>query len=136
MEALGLEVEDDDDDGCDACFVPLPCAALKGSRCSVYTYRPETCRTFECRLLKEAEAGRVSVEEAGEIVRAARGIVNRLDALLEASENDDRSLTLMERVREGMVASSDAAVAGGLSTGFAEFEALVEFRFLGGKEGR
>lgn len=72
LEAMGLEIEDGDSDGKDAEFLVQPCRALKGTRCSVYAHRPECCRTFECRLLRDAVEGRVSVEEALAVVADAR----------------------------------------------------------------
>ena len=72
LEALGLEIEDGDDDGKDAEFLIQPCRALKGTRCSVYAHRPECCRTFECGLLRDAKAGDISVEAALEVVAEAR----------------------------------------------------------------
>jgi uncharacterized protein len=69
LEAMGLEVEDAD--GGEAALLLQPCAALKGTRCSVYVHRPGCCRTFECRLLQEAKRGTVSVDSALEKIAAA-----------------------------------------------------------------
>lgn len=68
LEILGLEIEDDDAHG----LLVLPCAALRGTRCSIYPHRPETCRTFECRLLQEVRRGAVSVETAESRIVEAR----------------------------------------------------------------
>ena len=128
MEALGLEVEDDD---CVACVMPLPCTALNGTRCSIYAHRPQTCRTFECRLLQDAEAGRVSVEAAEKAVGTVRGIVDRVNELLAGMESDDPTLTLSERVGEAMASTASETISEALSAKFAEFETLVKDQFLG-----
>ena len=60
LEALGLEIEDDDGAG----LLIQPCRALKGTRCSIYKHRPNCCHTFECRLLQQARRGTVSVAAA------------------------------------------------------------------------
>jgi hypothetical protein len=49
VEALGLEIESDDD----APLLVQPCAALRGRRCSIYVHRPGF-RTPECKPLLDA----------------------------------------------------------------------------------
>ena len=49
LELLGLDVDTDD---ADTELLSLPCAALCGTRCGIYLQRPQSCRTFECRLLQ------------------------------------------------------------------------------------
>ena len=44
LEAMGLEVEDDDDG--DGALLVLPCRALQGKRCGVYAHRPNCWLTF------------------------------------------------------------------------------------------
>jgi uncharacterized protein len=56
LEALGLEIESDDE----APLQVQPCTALKGRRCGIYPHRPGCCRTFECRLLQDVRCGAVS----------------------------------------------------------------------------
>ena len=57
LEVMGLDIEDDNQ--VDARLLLQPCGALKGKRCSIYPYRPDCCRTFECRLLQEVRRGQV-----------------------------------------------------------------------------
>jgi Fe-S-cluster containining protein len=68
LEAMGLDVEDAD--GGEGALLIQPCAALNGTRCSIYMHRPGCCRTFECRLLQEVKRGNVSVESAQEKIAA------------------------------------------------------------------
>ena len=60
LEILGLEIDDDSEAG----LLQLPCAALAGTRCTIYAHRPQTCRTFECRLLLDVRRGSVGMERA------------------------------------------------------------------------
>ena len=55
LEVMGLDIEDDDE--VDGELLLQPCAALKRKRCSIYPYRPNCCRTFECRLLQKVKRG-------------------------------------------------------------------------------
>src|SRR5512140_293203 len=64
MEVMGLETEDGDEDG--GGLLVQPCGALQGRRCRLYPYRPDGCRTFECRLLQEVKCGMAGVERAKE----------------------------------------------------------------------
>jgi uncharacterized protein len=65
LEALGLEIEDDN-------LLIQPCGALKGTRCSIYAHRPKCCRTFECLLLQRVRAGEVSIPVALRKIAQAR----------------------------------------------------------------
>src|SRR5580765_7960843 len=78
LEILGLDIDDDSD----RALLLLPCAALRGTRCSIYEHRPECCRTFECRLLQEARRGTVSVARAEETIVATLATIARVKELL------------------------------------------------------
>lgn len=69
LEAMGLEIEEDDADGA---LLVQPCAALRGRRCGIYAHRPECCRTFECGLLQRVRRGALSVERAAAVIAEAR----------------------------------------------------------------
>jgi hypothetical protein len=56
----------------------LPCSALHGLRCSVYTERPRTCRVYRCDLLSALDSDEVSVEEAQVMVRQVKDAASRL----------------------------------------------------------
>jgi Fe-S-cluster containining protein len=47
---------------------PLPCVAHKDYKCTVYTQRPQTCRSYECNLLIDQKAGRIEIGLARQIV--------------------------------------------------------------------
>lgn len=97
LEAMGLEV---DSDGAES--LPLPCAALRGTRCSVYAHRPHVCRTFECRLLKDVRAGDVTVDEALVSITEARAQLAQLHSLLAAMGQRPSKLPLRERIAEAL----------------------------------
>ncbi len=93
LEIMGLDVETDGDG-----FVLLqPCAALRGTRCTVYAHRPRCCRTFECYLLQRARTGEVSVDEALARIRVAHARIGRLRALLGPAPRGADTLSLAER---------------------------------------
>ena len=98
MELLGLEVDHDD-----APVMPLPCCALKGTRCSVYAHRPETCKTFECQLLMDVKSSRVPIDEALALIRDVRNGIADLDAACEALGDVDRTLPAKERWSEALL---------------------------------
>ncbi len=50
----------------------FPCPALAGSVCTVHPSRPDTCRAFRCRLLREAEAGTIAPDAALSIIADTR----------------------------------------------------------------
>ena len=54
-----------------------PCAAFC-AQCTVYPARPETCRSYRCALLKDAEAGAVAYDDAQRIVSSVQA---RRDAI-------------------------------------------------------
>ena len=93
LEIMGLEIEDDDTNGA---LLSQPCRALRGKRCGIYAYRPECCRTFECRLLRDVRRGTVGVERAGERIAEARKRIGRVRALLARGGRCDGRLPLGE----------------------------------------
>ena len=76
VESLGIEC--DEEEGREVLI--QPCAGLKGTRCGVYAHRPECCRTFECRVLKDHLAGRLSLAEALGVVGEMREIASGNDS--------------------------------------------------------
>jgi len=104
MEVLGLEVEED---GSRGGVMPLPCAALRGRRCSVYAHRPGTCRMFECQLLLDVRQGSVTLDFAQQQVVATHAQVAAVEAALAGLEPRGlRALPLRERCAEAL--SSDS----------------------------
>jgi Fe-S-cluster containining protein len=86
-----------------------PCAALKGCRCRIYADRPKYCREFECRLLKNMQAGRLEKTSARRVIRATLGRVEEVRRLLlELGDADDaRALSLrFRRVKKRLESAS------------------------------
>lgn len=89
---------------------PQPCAAFCADRtCRVYAGRPWQCRTFECQLLKDAKAGRISFAAAAPLVKQARRHADRIRRLLRALGDTDEHRALGERFHR----TSERLEAGG-----------------------
>lgn len=117
LESLGLDVDEND---ADAQLLSLPCAALRTTRCSIYAHRPQCCRTFECRLLQQAQRGTVTVDEAVARIAEARAQVHTVKALLAGIvPRRGTRLPLAERV-------ADAVAASGASPGFSRRRTALE----------
>jgi hypothetical protein len=77
---------------------PQPCAALcKDRSCSVYSHRPMQCRTYECMVFKEAEAGRLDLAAALRLVKNSRRQADRVRRLLRQLGDADEQRSLGER---------------------------------------
>ena len=133
LEILGLEVEDGDS----GALLALPCAALEGRRCGIYSHRPECCRTFECRLLQDVRRGALSVERAGERIAEALERIGRVRTLMAQLGYRRGRLPLRESCAEAL--ANDANAGPGAKRKRAELEAemsaveeLIRNTFLGG----
>src|SRR4051812_18010551 len=80
LEVLGLEIEDADQG--EPALLLQPCAAVKRKRCSIYPHRPNCCRTFECRVLKQVESATTSVNHAKQTIASALKEVRRVKVLM------------------------------------------------------
>jgi uncharacterized protein len=86
--------------------VTLPCAALVDRRCTVYRGRPQTCREFRCKLLREHEAGDVGTAEALATIASTIELRDRVREVLDEylgpadgpSGVEDRMLTAAEKI--------------------------------------
>lgn len=97
LRALGLPVTVSRGKAAVARF-PQPCVALCADRaCRVYANRPWQCRVFECGVLKEAKAGRITFAAALKLVRQARRRADRIRRLLRELGDTDEHLGLGER---------------------------------------
>jgi Fe-S-cluster containining protein len=97
LQALGLPVSLSRGKSPVARF-PQPCSALCEDRtCRLYAARPWQCRTFECRLLKEAKAGEVTFAAARTLVQQARRRADGIRRLLRALGDTDEHRALGER---------------------------------------
>jgi len=137
LEVMGLDIEDDDE--ADGELLLQPCAALKGKRCSIYPYRPNCCRTFECRLLQEVRRGAVSVDRAKDRIAEALKRIQRVKELVVALGQVNEHLPLKERCAEALVLGED--IAGDpemnrkceqLEAAMISVERLIQETFLGG----
>jgi len=77
---------------------PQPCAALcKDRTCRVYANRPNQCRTYECMVFKEKEAGRLDDATALRTVKTARRLADKVRRLLRQLGDNDNQRSLGER---------------------------------------
>jgi Fe-S-cluster containining protein len=77
---------------------PQPCSALcKDRTCQLYAERPWQCRTFECRLFKDAKAGRTTFAAAVPLVKHARRRADNVRRLLRELGDTDEHRALGER---------------------------------------
>ena len=121
LRALGLPVKVSRGKAPVARF-PQPCSALCADRtCRVYADRPWQCRTFECRLFKEAKAGRTTYVAAQRVVRQARRRADKIRRLLRELGDTDEHRALGERFHR----TSERLEAGG-----ADAAAMAKFADL------
>ena len=137
LEVMGLEIEDDDDDG-DGLLLQ-PCGALKGRRCSIYSHRPDCCRTFECRLLQEVKRGMAGIERAKEKITETLKRIGRVKELVVQLGTGDERLPLTEHCAEALALSEPAPAGPAVKRKRAELQAamtsverLIRAAFLGG----
>jgi hypothetical protein len=79
---------------------PQPCSALCADRtCRVYASRPGQCRSFECGVLKDLQAGRLASPAALRLVRQARQDADKIRGLLRQLGDDEEHRALNERFR-------------------------------------
>jgi Fe-S-cluster containining protein len=137
LEIMGLEIEEADDDGVG--FLVQPCGALKGKRCSLYAYRPDCCRTFECRLLQEVQRGAVSVDRAQAKISDALQRIERVQQLIVELGAGVEPLPLKERCSEALARAEDGPAnprmnrkRAELQVAMAAVERLIQKTFLEG----
>ena len=116
---------------------PQPCAALCADRtCRVYSDRPWQCRVFECGVLKDAKAGRISFAAAFKLVRQARRRVEKIRKLLaELGDNEthralgERLHRTSERLESGSGDKAANAMFADLSLAMHHFKLLAYEKF-------
>lgn len=143
LKALGLPVSLSRGKSPVARF-PQPCSALCADRtCRIYAERPWQCRTFECKLFKDAKAGRITFAAALPLVREARRRTDRVLRLLRELGDTDEHRALGERVHrtsERLESSSadEAAKAkfADLSLAVHRLKLLTQKRFYAQNEAR
>jgi hypothetical protein len=140
LEVMGLEIEENDAGGG---LLVQPCGALQGKWCGIYAHRPECCRTFECRLLKDVRRGAVGEEQAGQHIVEALKRVGRVRELAAELGQRDGRLPLKELCAEALALSDEAGPNPALNRKRAELETemsavegLIRRKFLGVVEKR
>ena len=104
LELCGVDVDDPDEDEQHPLLLQ-PCAALKGTKCSIYSARPECCRTFECQLLQQVSRGIASPKKAINVIRKAQRRIALIETLLSDLGHPSSSLPLKERYFEASLLS-------------------------------
>ncbi len=109
LQALGLPVSFSRGKAPVARF-PQPCSALCADRtCRLYAARPWQCRTFECKLFKDAKAGRITYAVALRRVKQGRRRADTVRRLLRELGDTDEHRALGERFHR----TSERLEAGG-----------------------
>jgi len=81
-------------------FFRQPCAALCADRtCRLYADRPVQCRTFECGVFMDAQAGRINFAAALRMVKTTRRRADHIRQLLRQLGDTDEHRSLTERFR-------------------------------------
>jgi len=101
---MGIAVEADGDAGN---AMALPCAALEGTRCSIYAHRPGACRAFECRLLTSAGRGEIGVEQALALIADTRKRIDGVRRQIAALGQADDRLPLRERYADAVALAAE-----------------------------
>jgi uncharacterized protein len=113
-------------------FFRQPCAALCADRtCRLYADRPGQCRTFECGVFKDAQAGRITFSAALRRVKQARRKADHIRRLLRQLGDTEEHRSLGDRFRrtQRRLESGNTDAAAGLI--FAELgEAVHRFNLL------
>ena len=137
LEILGVEIEDDGDRE----VLVQPCRALQGTRCSIYEHRPECCRTFECRLLRDVRRGAVSVDRAQALIAETREQIGRVKGLLLQLGRRGSRLPLKERCAEALARGAGTSPESNrkhaeLSAAMSDVEVLLRNTFLDATSGK
>lgn len=74
-----------------------PCGCFDGMLCRIYADRPERCRTFECRLLKNVRVGVTQPGRALRSIVAAVKAANRIRRLVGDLGETDETQPLSRR---------------------------------------
>lgn len=80
--------------------LPQPCGFLEGCRCRAYRERPAYCRQFECAVIRQLKAARISAASAVKTIRKAKRLAAAAKALLEQLGNTDTHRPLAARFRQ------------------------------------
>jgi len=114
-----------------------PCAALCADRtCRLYADRPLQCRTFECGVFKDAQAGRITFATALRLVKQARQRADTVRRLLRelGDTAEHRSLTerfdrTQRRMESGRADEAAGDTFAALSLAMHDFNLLSHEKF-------
>jgi len=133
LEAMGLEVEDDDGG-----LLVQPCGALEDKRCNIYAHRPACCRTFECRLLQEVRRGRLDVARAEKQIAETVRRIGRIRAMGAELGPIDEHLPFQELCAEILATAAETSAGSAKNPMCTDLEVemnavktLIRTRFLG-----
>jgi uncharacterized protein len=84
-----------------------PCACFDGRLCKIYSDRPQRCRTFECGLLKQVQAGNLEAEAALKQIAETLRLVEKVKGLLRSVGQTNEELALTHRYKAAMDAPVD-----------------------------
>jgi len=76
------------------------CAALQGRCCTVYSERPQACRSYRCHLFTALAEGEVSLEESLKVVEEAHARLRSVDTGPAAREEAEAYLDRHFRGRQ------------------------------------
>ena len=114
-----------------------PCVALCADRtCRLYAARPGQCRTFECGVFKDAQAGRITFAAALRWVKQARRKADNLRRLLrQLGDTDehrplgDRFHRTQRRMESGLTDEATAHIFSELGLAMHHFNLLAHEKF-------
>jgi uncharacterized protein len=116
-----------------------PCAAFCDGRCRIYAERPDSCRRFDCALLRRVKEGQVTGEKALQMISKARQLADEVFGLLRALGDTDESKPLAARLRqttrrvEGMSLDRESAsLYGQLTVAVQKLQCLLSEAFYPG----
>lgn len=121
LARVGLPVLDRDG----APVVRQPCAALSGTRCTVYPDRPAACGRYACLLRKAVAAGETSLVDARRQVDRMRALVAQIRAALDAPA-DASIWERIEALEEPTTAEEAAAARARYAPLFTAVSELLE----------
>ena len=105
---------------------PQPCTALCADRtCRLYADRPLQCRSFECGVFKDAQAGRIEFSAALRLVKQARQRVDKVRRLLRELGDTEENRSFGERFRRTQQRMETGGADAAARDTFAELSLVV-----------
>ena len=77
-----------------------PCPKFAGGSCSIYDRRPGVCRHYRCKLLKEAEEGKVGLAEARARIRTTKSLIETVRLHSPEAVTAEGRIMFAKRLRE------------------------------------